>query len=142
MHNVHVTYMIFVIVKKNEKQLNYLRITMFYILIMDFSDLQNNSSNQVADNLDDIDKNIDIYLKQRNGRKYTTTIHGLNCDKDTLKMYAKDLRKLLGCSCSLDKHEETDETILKLSGKDTVTICNYLVENLNIKKENIVIHGN
>ena len=45
---------------------------------MDFSELQNNTSNQVVDNLDAIDKNIDIYLKQRNGRKFTTTIHGLN----------------------------------------------------------------
>jgi len=109
---------------------------------MDFSELQNNTTNQVADNLDTIDKNIDIYLKQRNGRKFTTTIHGLNYDKKNLKVYAKDLRKLLGCSCSLDTDDETNELILKLSGKDTAKICTYLVENLNIKKENIIIHGN
>ena len=108
---------------------------------MDFSDLQSNTSNQVADNLDDFDKNVDIYLKQRNGRKYITTIHGLTDDKNKLKVYAKDLRKLLSCSCSLDKHDETDETILKLSGKNTEKICSYLIENLEVKKENIVIHG-
>ena len=109
---------------------------------MDFSELQNNTSNQVVDNLDAIDRNIDIYLKQRNGRKFITTIHGLNCEKSSLKMYAKDLRKLLGCSCSIDTDDETQETILKLSGKDTNKICTYLVEKLDIKKENIIVHGN
>lgn len=114
---------------------------MFIYNTMDFSELQNNTSNQVADNLDDIDKNIDIYLKQRNGRKYITTIHGLTDDKSKLKVYAKDLRKLLSCSCSLDKHDETNETILKLSGKNTPKICSYLIEKLDVKKENIIIHG-
>ena len=74
---------------------------------------------------------------QRNARKYTTIICGLNNDEEILKSYAKDLRKLLGCSCSLDKNHETQETNLKLSGKDTQKICSYLIENLNIRKENI-----
>ena len=109
---------------------------------MDFNQLQTNTTNQSSDNLDKLDCNIDIFVKQRNGRKCITTIHGLNCDKNTLKIYAKDLRKLLGCSCSLDKDDETEQSILKLSGKDTPKICTYLIEKLDIKKENIVVHGN
>ncbi len=108
---------------------------------MDFNDLQNNSSIQALNTLDQIDKNVDIYLIQRNARKYTTIICGLNNDEEILKSYAKDLRKLLGCSCSLDKNHETQVTNLKLSGKDTQKICSYLIENLNIRKENIIIHG-
>ena len=44
---------------------------------------------------------IDIYVKQRNGKKCITMIEGLPEDKDKLKAYAKDLRKKLGCSCSV-----------------------------------------
>jgi translation initiation factor SUI1 len=108
---------------------------------MDFNELQNNSSNQVSDKLDHLDKNIDIFVKQRRGRKCTTTIHGLNFTKEELKKYAKDLRKLLGCACSLDTEDENDDIFLKLSGKDTSKICEYLIKNLEIKKENIIIHG-
>ena len=108
---------------------------------MDFNDLQNNSSIQALNTLDQIDKNIDIYLIQRNARKYTTIICGLSNDESILKNYAKDLRKILGCSCSLDKNNETQKINLKLSGKDTQKICSYLIENLNIRKENIIIHG-
>ena len=107
---------------------------------MDFDNLKNNSSIQIL-NLDEIDKNIDIYLIQRNARKYTTIICGLSNDESILKNYAKDLRKILGCSCSLDKNDETQKINLKLSGKDTQKICSYLTEKLNIRKENIIIHG-
>ena len=107
---------------------------------MDFDNLKNNSSIQIL-NLEEIDKNIDIYLIQRNARKYTTIICGLSNDESILKNYAKDLRKILGCSCSLDKNDETQKINLKLSGKDTQKICSYLIENLNIRKENIIIHG-
>ena len=104
---------------------------------MDFSKLT--VSNNV-DKIEDFDSNIDIYVKQRNGRKCITTIHGLGEDKEKLKVYSKDLRRLLGCSCSISN--EDDETFLKLSGKDTPTITNYLIEKLKIKLENIIIHGN
>jgi translation initiation factor 1 len=82
---------------------------------------------------------IDIYVKQRNGKKCITMIEGLPEDKDKLKAYAKDLRKKLGCSCSVIS--EKDVYILKLSGKDTGNIINYLTNNLDIKHEDITIHG-
>jgi len=73
---------------------------------------------------------IDIYVKQRNGKKCITMIEGLPEDKE---------RKMLGCSCSVIG--EKDVYILKLSGKDTVNIINYLTNNLDIKREDITIHG-
>ena len=106
---------------------------------MDFNQLSVPGDTKQVDKLDKFNDNIDIYVKQRNGRKCITTIHGLGDDKDKFKIYSKDLRKLLGCSCSIS--EDQDELILKLSGKDTIKITEYLVNNLDIKKENIVVHG-
>jgi len=105
---------------------------------MDFNKLN------ISTNVQNVEKvssfgNIDIYVKQRNGRKYITTIHGLDTDKENLKVYSKDLRKLLGCSCSISN--EDDDIFLKLSTKDTNQIINYLREKLNLKLENITIHG-
>ena len=91
---------------------------------------------------EDITENlVDIYIKQRNGRKCITLIEGLKNDKDLLKSYSKDLRKIMGCSCSVNLNEETGSYQLKLSGKDIQNICKYLIDNLNIKVENIKVHG-
>ena len=105
---------------------------------MDFNKLNISTNVQNVEKISSFD-NIDIYLKQRNGKKYITTIHGLDTDKENLKVYSKDLRKLLGCSCSISN--EDDDIFLKLSTKDTNQIINYLIEKLNLKLENITIHG-
>ena len=105
---------------------------------MDFNKLNISTNVQNVEKTSSFD-NIDIYLKQRNGKKYITTIHGLDTDKENLKVYSKDLRKLLGCSCSISN--EDDDIFLKLSTKDTNQIINYLIEKLNLKLENITIHG-
>lgn len=83
---------------------------------------------------------IDIYIQQRNARKRIITIQGLENDKDLLKKYSKDLRKILNCSCSVDKTDDGDY-FLKLSSKDITLIQKYLIESLNIDKELIRIHG-
>jgi len=106
---------------------------------MDFNQLSVSGGTKQVDKLNKFNDNIDIYVKQRNGKKCITTIHGLEDDNEKLKIYSKDLRKLLGCSCSISV--EGDEQILKLSGKDTNTIVEYLTNKLEIKKENITIHG-
>lgn len=107
---------------------------------MDFNKL---SSNNEKSNLSNVEKltDIDIYVKQRNGKKSITTIYGLGQDLESLKLYSKDLRKTIGCSCSVSTDDETDDQILKLSGKDTINVIKYLTTKLNIKKENITIHG-
>lgn len=105
---------------------------------MDFSKLNTTTNVQNEEKINTFD-NIDIYVKQRNGRKFISTIHGLGNDKENLKVYSKDLRRLLGCSCSISN--EDDELFLKLSTKDTTQIINYLKEKLQLKLENITIHG-
>lgn len=87
------------------------------------------------------EKIVDIYIKQRNGKKCITTIQGLGNEINLLKSYSKDLRKTIACSCSIDSDETSGNYFLKMSGKDTEKICKYLIDNLKIKKENIKIHG-
>lgn len=108
---------------------------------MDFNKLSSN--NEKKSNLSNVEKftEIDIYVKQRNGKKSITTIYGLGQDLESLKLYSKDLRKTIGCSCSVSKDDESDDQILKLSGKDTNNVIKYLTTKLNIKRENIAIHG-
>lgn len=84
---------------------------------------------------------IDIYIQQRNARKRIITIEGLVNDKDILKKYAKALRKILNCSCSVDKKDE-DIYFLKLSSKDLDVIKQFLIDKLNINKDLIRVHGN
>ena len=88
-----------------------------------------------------LDEIVDIFVKQRNGKKCITSIYGLGEDNELLKSYSKDLRKLINCSCSIDEDEESKKSFLKLSGKDTEKVCKYLIEKLKIKKENIRVHG-
>lgn len=74
------------------------------------------------------DHYIDIRTMQRNGRKYITIIEGLSTDIELLKQYAKELRKLLNSSCSVDG------IMLKLSGSDCITITNYIKKKLPFVK--------
>ena len=108
---------------------------------MDFNKLNSNNESSNSNIVDKFDDSIDIYVKQRNGKKSITTIYGLGQDTEKLKIYSKDLRKILGCSCSISKDQETDCQILKLSGKDTINVLKYLTTKLNIDREIITIHG-
>lgn len=105
---------------------------------MNLDDLKTNTVSKITE---DFEKIVDIYVKQRNGKKCITSIYGLGEDNELLKSYSKDLRKLINCSCSIDNDEEANKCFLKLSGKDTEKICRYLLDNLKIKKENIKVHG-
>tara|TARA_B110000971_G_C19599662_1_gene315559 strand:- start:36 stop:311 length:276 start_codon:yes stop_codon:yes gene_type:complete len=90
--------------------------------------------------LSELDRSqVDIYVKQRNGRKCITTVQGLGNDKDELKSIAKDLRKKMSCSGSIGNDD--GQLFLKFSGKDTDTIVDYLIKKLDYSKDNIVIHG-
>jgi translation initiation factor SUI1 len=105
---------------------------------MDFDDF-NSISKEVTKDVPDL-KFIDIYVQQRNARKKIITIQGLGNDKEILKGYAKQLRKILSCSCSIDTNED-NQYFLKMSGKDLDEIKKYLVEKLNIDINLIRVHG-
>ena len=105
---------------------------------MDFDDF-NSISKEVTKDVPDL-KFIDIYVQQRNARKKIITIQDLGNDKEILKGYAKQLRKILSCSCSIDTNED-NQYFLKMSGKDLDEIKKYLVEKLNIDINLIRVHG-
>lgn len=71
---------------------------------------------------------IDIRSVQRNGKKHITTVEGLALTPEQLKEAARDLRKLLNTSCSVDDNN------LKMSGNDHTTIINYLKKKFNYTK--------
>lgn len=96
-------------------------------------------NNQYDDIEENNEYNINIYVKQRNARKCITTIQGLSSNKIILKNYSKKLRKILNCSCSIAKDD--DNYFLKLSSKDVDKIISYLVNILEISKDNIKVHG-
>lgn len=105
-------------------------------------DLNELLSNNISKPLNEIEINkIDIYLRQRTGRKYITEIFGINfSDKEKLKSLAKELRKRFSCCCSIETNSE-NKTYFKLSSKDTTSIINYLSKEFDIKKDNFIIHG-
>lgn len=106
---------------------------------MDFNNLLN--KNFINRPINDIEINkIDIYLKQRTGRKYITEIFGINFNnEERLKTFAKDLRKKFSCCCSIEQND--NKTYLKLSSKDINSITNFLISTFNISKDKITIHG-
>lgn len=105
---------------------------------MDLNELLSNTINKPVNEIE-INK-IDIYLKQRTGRKYVTEIFGINFnDEEKLKTLAKDLRKKFSCCCSIEKNDNS--TYLKLSSKDVNSITNFLIKTFSLNKDNIIIHG-
>ena len=106
---------------------------------MDLNNLLNNNFLNKPVNEIEINK-IDIYLKQRTGRKYITEIFGINfSNEERLKTFAKDLRKKFSCCCSIEKNDNS--TYLKLSPKDINSITNFILKTFNISKDKITIHG-
>ena len=106
---------------------------------MDFNNLLNN--NYINRPINEIEINkIDIYLKQRTGRKYITEIFGINFNnEERLKTFAKDLRKKFSCCCSIEKNDNI--TYLKLSSKDINSITNFIIKEFSISRDKIIIHG-
>ena len=106
---------------------------------MDFNNLLNKNFINRPINEIEINK-IDIYLKQRTGRKYITEIFGINFNnEERLKTFAKDLRKKFSCCCSIEKNDNS--TYLKLSSKDINSITNFILKEFNISRDKITIHG-
>jgi translation initiation factor SUI1 len=117
----------------------------FYNIKLDFNSFNFTKEKEDKSNSDkkNIDPSyVDIYIQQRNARKRIITIEGLVNDKNILKKYAKDLRKILNCSCSVDKKKEEDIYFLKMSSKDLSVIKQYLIDKINIDKDLIRVHGN
>ena len=86
------------------------------------------------------DFKINIYIKQRNNKKYWTIINNLTkIENIDLKKTLKDLKKLLSCNGTILKNEV--ETFIQIQGNHGIDVRNYLIKTYSISKENILLHG-
>lgn len=99
----------------------------------------NNFKKVKEEKLEENENIIEIFVKQRNGRKSIMTVLGLGNDKKKLKIYAKELNKKMSCSGSLKKKD--DEYILLFTGKDVTTVKDYLSNIPEYSEYEIKVHG-
>ena len=83
---------------------------------------------------------LDIRIQQRSGRKTLTTVQGLTADvldpKKALKVFKKDF----ACNGNIVDDAEAGE-VIQLQGDQRQAVCNMLVEEGILKREEIQIHG-
>lgn len=84
---------------------------------------------------------IHIRVFKRNAKKYITIVEGLDQILD-FKGILKELRKnVLFCNGKVEKDKETNIQTLKLQGDHQEKLINFFTSKLDIKKENILVHG-
>lgn len=96
---------------------------------------------KISDNIEKINTDIHIRIKQRNGRKCISIITGLNkvpnMNKSSLEQLVKKFRKKFSCSVAI----KDDGNTVELQGDHRLKIQNELI-NLGIcKSDDIKIHG-
>lgn len=81
---------------------------------------------------------VNIRKNQRNGRKCTTIIEGLENDLD-IKKITKALKRFFKCNGSVEKDKDNNE-IIQLSGDQRDNVLEFLIDQEIVEKENIIIH--
>ena len=84
-------------------------------------------------------KTVDIWIRQRNGRKCITEVCGLASDLN-LKKIVKYWRHLFHVSVTKIKNENNEKIIL-LQGDHRDNVFNFLIDEKIIDKKYIKIHG-
>jgi translation initiation factor 1 len=84
--------------------------------------------------LEPVNAQIHIRIKQRNQRKCITFVENLAQDLNINKIL-KEMKKTFHCNGSVDGSN------IQLSGDHRQAAKNFLVENNIIKDNNIIIHG-
>lgn len=92
-----------------------------------------------TDGGDDKRDYIHIRIQQRNGRKTLTTIQGLPKDFDP-KRILKTLKKEFATNGTVVDDPELGE-VIQLQGDQRQKFHDFMVKDLEIKKQNIKIHG-
>lgn len=101
-------------------------------------DFNTSSSEATVTNTKD---KVHIRVFKRTGRKYTTIVDGLDQSLD-FKKILKILRKdILFCNGKVEKDKETEIKSLKLQGDHQEKLIDFFTSELNIKKDDIVVHG-
>lgn len=75
-------------------------------------------------------------VQQRNGKKYLTTIEGLDPKVDHQKV-VKALRKILSCNGTIIK----GKNVIQLQGKHGEKVKAFLVEEKICEKSGVIVHG-
>lgn len=97
----------------------------------------NNSINELDFTLHDF--KINIYVKQRNTKKYWTIIENLKeIENIVIKDVLKDFKKLLSCNGSINKDENT---VIQLQGDHRNAVKDYLLNKFSLREDSIIIHG-
>jgi len=115
------------------------------IKIINNSEMDISESNDFVDNftLDNDYFIINLRIKQRNSRKYTTTIENIPdkflIDKDKLNNFLVKLRNAISSRATFK--EENNIKFIEVSGNKTEIIIKLLCEYLNCTDDMIRIHG-
>jgi translation initiation factor 1 len=87
---------------------------------------------------------VHLHVKQRNTKKFITSIEGLEPyleeSKIPLKDLMKSLKKKLSCNGNISKSEEAGN-IIQFQGDHRKILVDYLIKNKIVDKNNITIHG-
>ena len=100
-----------------------------------FGNFEDNSTN-----LDELDSQITLFT-QRNGRRVTTNAVGIQINKEELKSHLKSLKHTNGCNGTIKTiyYDGKEQTSLQLQGDKMKIINTYLIETMNIHKDNITV---
>jgi translation initiation factor 1 len=82
---------------------------------------------------------IHIRVQKRNGRKCITTVQGLDPNLD-LKKILRTMKKLFCCNGSIETDPEFGD-VLQMSGDMRQNVCEFLMEELQVERASIKIHG-
>ena len=86
-----------------------------------------------------ISNKIHLRLHQRNAKKRTTTIEGLDMFSVDINLLLKDMRKRFSCTGSI--HKTDSGNVIKLTGDQRENVKNYLIRLKIVEIDDIVIHG-
>ncbi len=108
-------------------------------------DSDDNDENQNINKIDDLNNadtysKVDLWVQQRGGRKFITTVIGLKGSVKALKSVCKILSKRLQCNFAVKIDKKTASPILRCTGDQREEIVKYLKER-KYSGEQIIIHG-
>ena len=102
--------------------------------------IQQNTDEILTDKLTSVE--INIRVKQRNGRKNWTFVEGLDGVKDIdLKKLLKSFRKKHSCGGSIQEDPDTKQSVIQLQGVHGESIKNFLVSEKIVDERCIKMHG-
>jgi len=81
---------------------------------------------------------VHVRIKQRNGKKSTTTVENLQKDLD-IQLIAKKMRQTFHCNGAVQSSD--DGSHIMLFGDQRLAVKNFLVNNKIVEEANISVHG-